>query len=115
MEHWESVSAGGYLRSAKVKLHSGRVIGRPLKLLFPVEVSARDREQNDIERNTFFHRYKIGAPYTKQQSEQEKKKRFYVTNVGDQALRKMFSVTLLKYDLIFCTVILYMYSIFSFK
>ena len=42
-------SAGAYLRSAKVKLHSGRVIGRPLKLLFPVEVSARDREQNDIE------------------------------------------------------------------
>ena len=45
------ISADGQVRSAKVKLHSGRIIGRPLKLLFPVEVSARDSEHNDIERN----------------------------------------------------------------
>ena len=30
------ISADGQVRSAKVKLHSGRIIGRPLKLLFPV-------------------------------------------------------------------------------
>ena len=45
------ISVDGHVRSAKVKLHSGRIIGRPLKLLFPVEVSARDREHYDIERN----------------------------------------------------------------
>ena len=32
-------SKDGNIRSAKVKLHTGRVVGHPLSLLFPIETS----------------------------------------------------------------------------
>ena len=36
-------SSDGSVRSAKVKMPSGRVFGRPLNLLFPIEVSSRSK------------------------------------------------------------------------
>lgn len=38
-------SSDGNVRSVKVKLHTGRVIGRPLKLLFPLEVSNNSEKE----------------------------------------------------------------------
>lgn len=40
-------SRDGCIRSAKVSLSSGRVIGRPLKLLFPIEVSENSYKRPD--------------------------------------------------------------------
>lgn len=40
-------SADDNVRSVKVKLHTGRVIRRPLKLLFPIEVSKNIDNDSD--------------------------------------------------------------------
>ena len=40
-------SSGGEIRSARVQTTSGRVIGRPLKLLFPIEVSGQSCDDTD--------------------------------------------------------------------
>ena len=74
------ISADGHVRSAKVKLHSGRIIGHPLKLLFPVEVSARDREHNGIERNIPTTETKQSRRPIRKAAEQARKKyeRIYV-------------------------------------
>ena len=37
-------SRDGYVRSAKVSMPSGRIIGRPINLLFPIEVSENSKE-----------------------------------------------------------------------
>ena len=37
-------SRDGYVRSAKVSMPSGRIIGRPINLLFPIEVSESSKE-----------------------------------------------------------------------
>ena len=42
------ISADGNIRSVKVKLRSGRVIGRPLNMLFPIEVSNEDSEGTEF-------------------------------------------------------------------
>ena len=75
------VSVDGHLRSAKVKLHSGRIIGRPLKLLFPVQLKFQPVIGNIMILNETFLQQKqnrAGVPYTKQQNEREKYKRTHV-------------------------------------
>ncbi|XP_053383165.1 uncharacterized protein LOC128549742 [Mercenaria mercenaria] len=47
-------SRDGKIRSAKVKVSSGKVLGRPLKLLFPIETSSSAGE-------TYFHSDKCGT------------------------------------------------------
>lgn len=47
-------SSDGNVRSVKVKLQTGRVIGRPLKLLFPLEVSnTSENEPEETKLNSF--------------------------------------------------------------
>ena len=46
------LSADSCVRSGRVKLHTGRIIGRPLKLLFPLEVSVSGEQTRYDEHNT---------------------------------------------------------------
>ena len=46
------LSADSCVCSGRVKLHTGRIIGRPLKLLFPLEVSVSGEQTRYDEHNT---------------------------------------------------------------
>ena len=69
-----AISADSNVRSVKVKLHTGRIIGRPRKLLFPVEVSAGGNERNEMNEILLQQIQNMtGAPYAKHQNEQKRK------------------------------------------